>query len=521
MPSPRKRGSHSAGTPRQFELVLPALHLESGPWLEHHLVRGFHWGPAQDASLLDTSTLAVEESTQQSAVARDLQQLEELRARWELRRSTSASLSPEVPTLLVVHALTGDARASGPGGFWEPLIGPGLPFDPTQARILCFNLLGSCYGTSGPADEGFPSLSDERALRAESESASLGSLSSTTDNSSRSPSEKSLPATITTWDQARSILMALDALGIAQVELALGGSLGGMVSLCLAALEPERFLRVAPIAASAAASPWIIGWNHIGRQAILMDPGFPHEVGRGLELARQLAMMTYRAEPGFERTQGRTRARAVPNKGTEEPSARAPRSGASWSQVAAVAPSTSEVRSTPPGLETEAPYRIQTYLEHQGKKLVRRFDARAYLALLGAMDHHDLARAPTADPAVSSARAQSWRGPGEIRASALGVSIDTDELFLPEQTERWASELERAGNLVRRVMIHSPHGHDAFLIEWGQMRAVLEEALLLQAPTTEREGARVRAPSVGALPAAPTSASLGVNASAPALEGTP
>ena len=74
-------------------------------------------------------------------------------------------LSPAVPTVLLVHALTGDARAGGPDGWWEPLIGPGRVLDPRHVRLLCFNLLGSCYGSSGPVDADFPRAPDGTPAR--------------------------------------------------------------------------------------------------------------------------------------------------------------------------------------------------------------------------------------------------------------------------------------------------------------------------------------------------------------------
>lgn len=413
----------SAPLPVHFDLRLPPLRLEAGGEVARHVVRGSWWGPLGDAERI--ARVAEPIDPEPWRVVR--------RSRAELDRLSPARQGPalpaDVPTVLLVHALTGDARAGGPGGWWEPLLGPGAPLDPRRARILCFNLLGSCYGTSGPCDEGFPTAAGDARL----------------------------PGTVTTWDQAASILLALDALGVERVDLVMGGSLGGMVALCLAALAPDRFARVAPLCTTDAASPWIIGFNHVARSAILADPGFPEDASRGLELARQLAMLTYRAEPGFERTQGRalTGDRAAPD----------------WS--------------------SPAPYRMQTYLEHQGNKLRARFDARAYLCLLGAMDHHDLGRAPFTASAGDFGHAR-------VRASALGVDIDTDQLFPPAQTERWAAALAARGVVVERATITSAYGHDGFLIEWDQLRPIVARALALPAPRAAREarraGARVAVP---------------------------
>jgi homoserine O-acetyltransferase len=413
-------------TPFLFDLPLPPLTLEAGARLSHHVVRGWCWTTARDRLRIGAD---VPDSGGWQVVRRSWGELAAV-----ARKNRGESFRPDIPTVLIVHALTGDARAGGPGGWWEPLIGPDAPFDPTRMRILCFNLLGSCYGTSGPCDEGFPCRLDDR--RFDPPAAPL--------RGHFPVNESDLPATVTTWDQARSLLMALDAVGIGRVDLVTGGSLGGMIALCLAALAPERFARVAPIAATDAASPWILAFNHVARQAILADPGWPTDPSRGLEIARQLAMITYRAEYGFDQTQGRRM--AVGN-----------RESHTWS--------------------SRAPYRISTYLEHQGQKLRRRFDARSYVCLLGSMDHHDLNRPPPPFQRTQADR-EAW-GLCRIRSSVLGVKVDTDQLYLPAQTDRWTAVLGDLGVPVETAVLHSPHGHDSFLIEWDQMKPLMESALAL------------------------------------------
>jgi homoserine O-acetyltransferase/O-succinyltransferase len=409
--------------PIDFELTLPTFRLEGGAALRHHVVRGWHWGPEADADILATRTSVVE-SEPWRVVRRTLDK-PELRHYLPPFRRSGRGLDPRIPTVLVVHALTGDARAAD---WWEPLIGAEHAIDPRRVRVVCFNLLGSCYGTSGPADAGFPTCEADLD----------------------GPPRADLPATVTTWDQARSILLALDALGVQRVHLALGGSLGGMVTLALAALDPGRFERIMPVAATDAASPWLIAWNHVARQAVLSDPGFPDDVSSGLSLARQIAMVTYRAEPSFERTQGRAQL------------------GGSW---------------RPNGL-----YKVQSYLEHQGRKLTARFDGRSYLALIGAMDHHDLSRPPPPPAAC-----ESWRhseafgtttlgwGLARITASALIVGIDSDRLYDPGQSDRIAGQLSAHGGYAQYREITSMHGHDAFLIEWAQLIPMVRDAMSLPA----------------------------------------
>lgn len=301
--------------------------------------------------------------------------------------------------MLLVHALTGSAQAGGQGGWWEPVIGPGRALDPDQYRIVCFNNLGSCYGSSGPGTEGFP---DDRDLE------------------------------LTSLDISRAILQSLDKLGISRVHLTTGGSLGGMVTLALASLAPDRFERILPLATSVAASAWVVGWNHVARQILRLDPGYPHNTGRGLEIARQLAILTYRAEPGLD--------------------ARQPRPA--------------------PGGAGAPGYPVQSYLEHQGAKLRNRFAAQAYELQLAAMDHHDLLQPLPGESCASISR---------VRAAALVVDIDTDQLFTPVQAEVLATQLRQAGAPVERATLRSIHGHDAFLIEWEALAPILTRALQLEA----------------------------------------
>ncbi|GEL73659.1 alpha/beta fold hydrolase [Myxococcus virescens] len=403
--------------PRVFDVSLPDLTLEAGARITNHLVRGWWWGPAEDVPWLESRARVLSDDEAQASALRVVRRtVTEQQALAEQARHRGPARAPApVPTVLLVHALTGDMRAGGKGGWWEPLIGARRALDPSRVRLLCFNNLGSCYGTSGPADEGFPLRTDD---------ARFGPPLPLPKGDLRQD-EQRLPATVTPWDQARSILLAMDALGLDDVELVTGGSLGGMVVLCLAALAPERFARLFPIATTESATAWVVGLNHVARQALLMDPGFPESPRRGLELARQLAMLTYRAEPGLEALQGRP---------------------AEWS--------------------SRALHPMHSYLEYQGQKLESRFDARAYLAQLGAMDHHDLSRFPGG-------------GLARIRASALCVGIDTDQLFFPSHMATLARRLREHGLHAEHATLSSQHGHDGFLLEWDAMAVLLARALAL------------------------------------------
>ncbi|MEO6578460.1 MAG: alpha/beta fold hydrolase [Candidatus Limnocylindria bacterium] len=292
--------------------------------------------------------------------------LPDLRAAF--RRDGPASDS----AVLVVHALTGSADAAG--DWWSPLIGPGLALDTDERQVICINLLGSCYGTTGPRDiEDFPP--------------------------------------ITPRDMARAQWAALDALGIERLNLVLGGSLGGMVSLEVALERAAAVDAVMPIAAPAVIGNLAAGWNHIQLQLLALDRD------RGLELARQLAMTTYRSEVDFDLREG-----------------------------------------------------IGAYLEHQGLKLRQRFDAESYAALAGAMNAQDVGRGRGGVTAAFGVLAAHG-------VAVIGVGIEGDILFGPRQIRALVDAARAAGADAEYRELASDKGHDAFLVEWDQLAAILGDSL--------------------------------------------
>lgn len=165
---------------------------------------------------------------------------------WHLEGELNAARDNAV---VVFHSLTGQAETVG--GWLGALIGPGGVIDTRRYAAICANLLGSCYGTTGPAEVSpFP--------------------------------------TVTPRDQARLFQHLLDELGVHSVVLAAGGSLGGMVAMEWAVENPSLARAVAVFAAPAAHTAYAIAWNHIQRAAV-------EAAGeRGLEIARMVGMMTYR-----------------------------------------------------------------------------------------------------------------------------------------------------------------------------------------------------------------------------------
>ena len=239
---------------------------------------------------------------------------------------TWGRLAPDgANAVLVCHALTGSADVDT---WWPGLLGPGRALDPDGDFVICSNILGSCYGTTGPTSAG----------------------------PAGRPWGADFPA-ISVRDMVGVQARLLDALGVTYLKLVVGGSLGGMQALEWAAGHPSRVGAVAAIAVSGRHSPWCIGLSAAQRAAIRADARF--RGGRyplddppadGLAAARAIAMCTYRSPASFGRRFGRT----VAAGGGE--------------------------------------FEVERYLRHQGGKLVARFDANAFIALTRAMDTHDLAR---------------------------------------------------------------------------------------------------------------------------------
>lgn len=382
-----------------FDLPLPSFTLSCGLGLPGLHLRGWAAGPGIEP----LAAHAVEDPAGQP-VRRGAQALA------AVRRGTAPRLDPAVPTLLLVHALTGDAVAED---WWSWVVGPGKVFDTTRYRVLCFNHLGSCYGSYGAADADFPRWHELAGVEVQGIKGALDA----------GPAWR--PAPLTTWDLARAQLLALDALGIEGLAGVAGGSIGGDVALALQALVPHRIETVIAAACGTRSTPWILGWNHLGRTAVLRDPA------GGLELARSVAHLSYRAEIGLEARQGRDRVGAGPR----------------------------------------APYAVQTYLAYQGRKLAGRFEPAAYVAMLDAMDNHDLEERVEPDPVESWSAEGPWGLDRLHDVRAIGIS--TDQLFLPHHLQTLAGTTPRS----RFELLESPHGHDAFLIETPELIAMLARAM--------------------------------------------
>ena len=280
--------------------------------------------------------------------------------------------------------------------WWGGLFGPGKALDPERDFIVCSNVLAGCYGSSGPIQ---PHPEDGEPW------------------GSRFP-------VVTVRDMVHLQALLLENLGVERLALVLGPSLGGMQVLEWAATYPGRVAAIAPIGVSGRHSAWCIAIGEAQRRAIYLDPEW--QDGRypadrpprhGLAVARMMAMVSYRSWENFEQRFGRKLQ--------------------DWDRQ----------------------YAAASYLNYQGEKLYRRFDANTYVRLTQAMDSHDLARGRGGYAEVLRA----------IDIPALVVSVDSDVLYPPREQRELAQLLPQA----QYEVLHTPAGHDGFLIETDTLSDML------------------------------------------------
>jgi homoserine O-acetyltransferase len=314
--------------------------------------------------------------------------------------------------VLVCHALSGSARV---GSWWPEIFGPGAVLSLEHDFVICINLLGSCYGSTGPG-----SVDPQTGLIYGPD----------------------FPL-VSIRDNVRAQALLLDSLGIRRLKLVLGGSIGGMQALEWAIHDPERVERAAIIAV-APLSAMGLALNHLQRQAIQNDPDWdsgyylPQRPPRlGLSLARQIGMLSYKSPALFEERFARN-----PNRNGENP----------WS-----------LDDQGGGL-VGGRFDIAGYLDHQGERFNDRFDANAYLAILRTMD--------TWEPVpVGNSPAEVF---GRIRARLSFVGISSDWLFPPASVRDFSETIRSAGVQADYREMTTSHGHDAFLAEQAELVRLLQ-----------------------------------------------
>ncbi|WP_394938959.1 homoserine O-acetyltransferase [Psychromicrobium sp. YIM B11713] len=318
--------------------------------------------------------------------------------------------------VLVLHALTGSSHAaqgeSEQAGWWDGLVGPGKAIDTERFFVVSVNILGGCYGSTGPsstAPDGKPW-------------------------GSRFPF-------LTLRDSVRAEALLADALGITRWHAVVGGSMGGARALEWAVSYPERVRHAVVLASCPASTAEQIALAQTQLLAIRQDPAFaggdyygsaaPLE---GLGLARRIAHISYRSEAELGLRFGRSAQEG-------EAPVSAERGSEAWRQR----------------------YQVESYLDHKAAKLNQIFDANSYITLTEALMSHDLGRG-------RGGLKQALRRASGVKFSLAAVT--SDRLYLPEQTVQLAEALSEP---VEVYWIDSAIGHDGFLTETAQISDLLSQ----------------------------------------------
>jgi homoserine O-acetyltransferase len=318
--------------------------------------------------------------------------------------------------ILICHALTGDQfvasthPVTGKSGWWETMIGSGKAIDTDKYFVICSNVIGSCMGSWGPKSIN-PATGKSYGL--------------------------DFPV-ITIFDMVRAQARLITKLGISKLFAVIGGSMGGMQVLGWTALFPTKVHAAMPIATTPKHSAQNIAFHEIGRQAIMADPEWcggrymdeKRYPAKGLSVARMTAHVTYLSESALHQKFGRE----LQNK-----------------------------ESVSFGFEAD--FQIESYLRHQGKNFVERFDANAYLYITRAMDYYDLST--LADGSL----ADVFRG---TDTRFCVISFSSDWLYPTEESRAIVRALNGVAADVRFAEITTDKGHDAFLLDIPELSAMVE-----------------------------------------------
>lgn len=286
------------------------------------------------------------------------------------------------------HALTAN---SDPHDWWPEMVGSGCCVDPDKDFVVCVNIFGSAYGTTGP-----------RSIK----------------NCLDFPR-------FTVRDTARLFTLVRHQLGIKQVDLLIGSSIGGFHALEWAIMEGDVIRHAAFIATAPRVSPWLSAWMEVQRMALETDPTFRackdlRGGQKGLETARAISLISYRSFDGYNLTQYET--------------------------------------------DDDCLFasRAASYERYQGEKLVNRgFDAYSYYYLLHCVDSQNVGRH----------RGGIVHALAQIKAKSIVIAITSDGLFPPCESKDWAQYIPNS----QYFQIESRFGHDGFLLETDQITNILQQ----------------------------------------------
>jgi homoserine O-acetyltransferase len=324
----------------------------------------------------------------------------------EIAYHTYGTLNKEKNNVIwVSHALTANSDVFD---WWKGLFGENDLFNPKDHFIVCANNLGSCYGTTGPL-----------------------SINPDTKQAWFSYFPK-----VTVRDQAKTLELLRQHLGIEKIHTLIGGSLGGQIAQEWTLLQPNLFQNLILLATNAQHSPWGIAFNESQRLAVKADRTYfsnTEEGGqKGLQAARSIALLSYRNYNTYQATQEETNPNKVGN------------------------------------------YAASSYQRYQGEKLVKRFNAYSYVRLSEAMDSHNVTR--NRGEAIEAVLKT-------IKTKTLVIGITSDLLFPVTEQQFLTNHL---GNATYNE-IDSLYGHDGFLIETKKIAQSIQNFYKTEKSTHQKQ----------------------------------
>ncbi len=337
--------------------------------------------------------------------------------------------------IFICHALTGDAHVAGirpgetkPSGWWEEMIGPGRAIDTNKFHIICANVLGGCSGTTGPM-----SINPDTGK----------------------PYGSTFPQ-YTMSDAVDVYRMLLKQLGVTHLAALIGGSYGGIQVMDWVTRCPDEMDKACLIATSASLNTQALAFDVVGRASITDDPAWKggdyylegDGLGPklGLASARQIAHITYLSRELLQAKFGR----ALQKNFVEAPAEDRARRDADFKTY----------------------FQIESYLDYQAMKFIRRFDANSYLHITRSMDLFDAgARYGGLDQACA-----------RVQAKCLVVSYQNDILFTEAQSKEITAALLRQGKQVTYCHLEAGTGHDSFLTDIDDLSGLMAGFLVGHKP---------------------------------------
>ena len=322
--------------------------------------------------------------------------------------------------VVVCHALTGSHHAAGTyegehkPGWWNDLIGPGKGIDTDRFFVICTNVIGSCFGSTGPMSDRYPSSE---------------------------PYRYKFPV-VTIKDMVKAQRILFDRLGIHHVHAIVGGSMGGMQALQFAIHYPNFAGKIIAMATTYATQPWAIAFNKISQEAIVKDPAFqngyydPEKLAEeglpGMAVGRMAGHISFLSMDSMTRKFGR------------------------------------EYKRDDGLYELFGRFQVESYLEYNGYNFSKWFDPLSYLYITKAINIYDLSRGfDSLEEALM-----------QIRSELHLISFSSDMLFSAKEMQEIDTifKLERKNNC-DYLEVESDYGHDAFLVEVEKFEDYVKEVL--------------------------------------------